>query len=193
MQAALTRLEVTPLPASDPCRGVSARATVSPGPVFQVLKPRWRGNRVIPTARLEAMLPADVSGLASPQGLSQLGGALRMLYGERGHVDVSYRAERQILQAPPRLQLVIVIDEGPVFAMGRLTIEGIDPELAQRWVAKFPLPPGSRYDERALERFEQELAAAVQEHRGNRDTVMMQALKHPNRRTAIVDITLAIR
>lgn len=191
--ASVRDLTLTPTASNDRCRGVNAAATLQQGVLFKVAKPRWTGHRVLTSAQLDAALPKDLKQLAAPDALSAVSGQLRMLYGALGHVDVRYSVDRQLQQQPPVLQLVIGVDEGPAFRMGRLTISGLDPSLAREWQSRWPVKPGTLYNERVLERFEHLLAGAVKKRRGDGKTVFLQALKHPDRGRGIVDVTLIVQ
>ncbi|MFN7964238.1 MAG: hypothetical protein U0V87_00920 [Acidobacteriota bacterium] len=191
--AAVSELTLAPTAASDRCRGVKASAALRQGVAFKIAKPRWAGNRALTTTQLDATLPKDLNELADPAAMSVVSGQLRALYGALGHVDVRYKIDRQLQPQPPLLQLVIRVDEGPVFRMGRLTISGLDPASTRDLEQQWPVKPGTRYDERVLERFEHLLAASVKKRRGDGKTVFLQALKQPDRARAVVDVTLIVQ
>lgn len=124
--------------------GVVVTVEVDEGPVFKLEKIEVRGT---PFSG-EEIQEIGQFRLGEPAGMSEIGkGILRVLdrLKEKGHMKAGYKAARRLWEDRQAVELYVDVDPGPVYAMGRLQIKGLDlesePVIRKLWGIK----PGEPY------------------------------------------------
>jgi len=124
--------------------GVVVTVEVDEGPVFKLEKIEVRGT---PFSGDEIQEIGQFR-LGEPAGMSEIGkGVLRVLdrLKEKGHMKAGYKAARRLWEDRQAVELYVDVEPGPVYAMGRLQIKGLDlesePAIRKLWGIK----PGEPY------------------------------------------------
>lgn len=124
--------------------GVVVTVEVDEGPVYKLERIQVRGT---PLSEDEIQELGQFK-TGETAAMSEIGkGILRVLdrLKEQGHMKASYKAMRRILEDRQAVELVVDVDPGPVYTMGRLEIRGLDlesePVIRKMWAIK----PGEPY------------------------------------------------
>jgi outer membrane protein assembly factor BamA len=124
--------------------GVVVTVEVDEGPVYKLERIQVRGT---PLSEDEIQELGQFP-IGETAAMSEIGkGILRVLdrLKEQGHMKASYKAMRRILEDRQAVELVVDVDPGPVYTMGRLQIKGLDlesePVIRKMWAIK----PGEPY------------------------------------------------
>ncbi len=124
--------------------GVVVTVEVDEGPVFKLEKIHVRGTPFSD----EEIQEIGQFRIGETAGMSEIGkGILRILdhLKEKGHMKASCRASRRLWEDRQAVELFVDVDPGPVYAMGRLRIQGLDvtsePAIRKLWAIK----PGEPY------------------------------------------------
>lgn len=124
--------------------GVVVTVEVEEGPVFKLERIEVRGT---PFSEEEIQETGQFR-TGETAGMSEIGkGILRVLdrLKEKGHMKATYKASRRLWEDRQAVELFVDVDPGPVYAMGRLQIKGLDlesePVIRKLWAIK----PGEPY------------------------------------------------
>lgn len=124
--------------------GVVVTVEVDEGPVFKLEKIQVRGAPLSD----EEIQEIGQFKIGETAEMSEIGkGVLRVLdrLKEKGHMKASYKAARRLWEDRQAVELVVDVDPGPVYTMGRLQIKGLDlesePVIRKLWAIK----PGEPY------------------------------------------------
>jgi outer membrane protein assembly factor BamA len=119
---------------------------VSPGIAYKLSGWIWSGNQAIATATLQAMLNARIGAPADTILLESDLRSVRQLYGSRGYVTATVRANAEYNDAAQSVRYHLDVTEGPVFHMGDLEFRGIDNGLTDRLRAAWKLRQGDVFN-----------------------------------------------
>ena len=126
---------------------------ITPGIQYKLTGWKWSGNKKIPTEDLQSLLHAKAG---QPANTVQLGDDLRavqQLYGSRGYVTATIKANAEYDDAAGTVAYELVVTEGAVYHMGELEFRGIDNSLTARLRAAWKIRPGDVYDATYLKEF----------------------------------------
>jgi outer membrane protein insertion porin family len=126
---------------------------VTPGIQYKVTRWYWTGNKTIPTETLEPFLHAKPGQTANTLQLDNDLRAVQELYGSRGYVAATIKANAEFDEAAGTVAYDLAVNEGAVFHMGELEFRGIDNNLTARLRAAWKLRPGDVYDATYLKQF----------------------------------------
>ena len=124
--------------------GVVVTVEVDEGPQFKLDRIEVRGTpfsdeEIMETGQFPVGGPAAMSDIG--KGVERILDRLR----EKGHMKASYKASRRLYDDRRTVDLFVDVDPGPVYAMGRLQIKGLDlesePVIRKLWAIK----PGEPY------------------------------------------------
>ncbi|MGA7220781.1 MAG: POTRA domain-containing protein, partial [Candidatus Sulfotelmatobacter sp.] len=126
---------------------------VSPGIQYKLKGWEWSGNKEIPTETLQPFIHAKVGEPANTVRLEDDLREVRDLYGSRGYVTASIKADAEFDDPAGTVAYQLVVTEGAIFHMGELEFRGIDNNLTARLRAAWKLHPGDVYDTMYLKEF----------------------------------------
>jgi outer membrane protein insertion porin family len=132
---------------------VDVTIPITPGPQYRLSSWDWSGNKNIPTDDLQALLHAGTGQPANTVQLEEDLRAVQQLYGSRGYVTASIKANAAFDDAGGTVAYQLVVTEGPLYRMGELEFRGIDNNLTARLRAAWKIRPGDVYDSTYLKQF----------------------------------------
>jgi len=146
----------------------------------------WSGNRELTTDKLQKMVHAEVGQPADTVRLEQELKQIQKLYGSRGFMLASLKANAEFEDAVGTVVVVIDVEEGYEFHMGDLEFRGLDNGLMAKLRDAWKLRKGDVYDGEYLDQY---LPVAYKLLPPNFD---WQASPHvtPNLRDKTVDVDL---
>ena len=125
----------------------------TPGIQYKLAQWDWSGNKAIPSDTLEPFLHAKVGQIANTIQLDKDLRAIQELYGSRGYVLATIKANAEFDDAAGTAVFHLVVNEGAIFHMGELEFRGIDNNLTARLRAAWKIRPGDVYDVTYLKQF----------------------------------------
>jgi outer membrane protein assembly factor BamA len=153
------QLKVVKLAASDESDNrikptfVDVTFPVTPGMQYKLTHWEWSGNKEIPTETLQPLLRIKAGQTADTIQLEDDLRSVQELYGSRGYVTASIKANSAFDDAAGTVAYNLAVTEGPVYHMGELEFRGIDNTLTARLRAAWKLRPGDVYDVTYLKQF----------------------------------------
>lgn len=126
---------------------------VNPGSQYKVKDWQWVDNKAIPTDALQPLIHLKAGAAANTVQLSDDLRGVQTLYGTRGYVTASVKADAEFDDANRTVSFRLDVNEGPVFHMGELEFRGLDNSLEARLRAAWKLRPGDVFDASYLEEF----------------------------------------
>jgi outer membrane protein assembly factor BamA len=170
-------------------KGIDVRVTVDDGPVFKLGQVSVRGpgagdsKRILRMANIQSSSSgAVINGDEIAKGVGKI---QNVLHGE-GHLDAKVSVDRSIHDATETVDVAYDVDPGPVYTLGKLTVNGLglDGEAAIRkmWTVK----PGDPYPGDYPANFVEEVKKqGLFDNLGD-----ISATPSINRDTRVVDVTL---
>ncbi|MGC2399127.1 MAG: POTRA domain-containing protein, partial [Acidobacteriaceae bacterium] len=132
---------------------VDVALSITPGIQYKLKGWTWSGNKNIPTNELQPLLHAKMGKPASTVQLEDDLRAVQELYGSRGYVTATIKADAQYNDEASTVDYLLLVTEGPVFHMGELEFRGIDNALTARLREAWKIRPGDVYDATYLKGF----------------------------------------
>lgn len=145
---------VARLDPSEKCHGgVELTIPVEEGPIYLWEKTEWMGNETLSANDLDAALGMKKGDVANSIKIDKGILEVSRRYGHSGHLDVKVSAEPQLNDSTNRLSYRIVVQEGPQYKMGKLTIKGLEEEDANSLEQRWKLRNGEVFDTSYADRF----------------------------------------
>jgi outer membrane protein insertion porin family len=126
---------------------------VVPGQRYKLKEIQWSGNKEFPTEELQKMVRAPVGELANTVRLSDNLKDIQKLYGSRGYVTTTIKADADFDDAAGTVVLRLDVKEGPVYNMGELAIRGLDNSLEAKLRNLWKLRAGEVYNSTYLSEY----------------------------------------
>lgn len=128
---------------------IDVKITVIEGPLHRVAKLSAKGNKRLTESEIVA---ATELTLSEPYSREKVEAALYRIQGayfNRGMVQAKVDAERDESSDAVKLTFV-VLDEGPIFNLGKITFKNAQPELAKELLANAKVKSGQVFSRKAL-------------------------------------------
>lgn len=125
---------------------VDVTFAVTPGQQYKLKSLEWSGNRAFPTEVLQKMVRARVGQPANTVLLSDNLKDVQKLYGSRGYVTTTVKADASYDDAAKTVAIVLNVTEGAVYHMGDLEFRGLDNSLTAKLRNAWKIRPGEVYD-----------------------------------------------
>ncbi|MGA9389660.1 MAG: POTRA domain-containing protein [Candidatus Sulfotelmatobacter sp.] len=132
---------------------VDVTVPIRPGAQYKLGGWTWSDNKNISTDTLQSLLHAKAGQPANTVQLEDDLRAVQTLYGSRGYVTATIKANAQFDEAASTVSYQLVVSEGPVYHMGELEFRGIDNNLTARLRAAWKIHTGDVYDVTYLKEF----------------------------------------
>ncbi len=132
---------------------VDVSLPVDPGIQYKLTSWNWSGNKNIPTESLQPLLHAKAGDLANTVQLENDLRAAQQLYGSRGYVTATIKADAQYDDPSATVAYLLSVTEGAVYHMGELEFRGLDNGLTAKLRAAWKIRPGDVYDASYLKEF----------------------------------------
>lgn len=126
---------------------------VTPGIRYKLAGWDWSGNKVIATSELQPLIQAKVGQIADMEQLHDDLQIVQRLYGSRGYILASVKANAQFDDGAESVSYHLVVDEGSLFRMGDLEFRGLDNNLTAKLRNAWKLRPGDVYDVTYLQEY----------------------------------------
>jgi outer membrane protein insertion porin family len=126
---------------------------VTPGIQYKLTRWYWSGNKAIPSDTFEPFLHAKAGQTANTVQLGDDLRAVQTLYGSRGYILATIKADAEFDDAAGTVVYHLVVNEDVIYHMGELEFRGIDNNLTARLRAAWKIRPGDVYDATYLEQF----------------------------------------
>lgn len=139
-------------------------------------------------AELRALFLAQQGDIFDRHKMQDGMAALRKAYGARGFIDMTAVPSTQIDEKTGRITLVVEIDEGKQFRIGRVEIVGYDRPSVRAFLTSLGIAPGEIFDGSRFDEFEQQVpsAALPDEFR------LGAAVRTVNENRGTIDLTLRV-
>ncbi len=143
--------------------GIDVTFSVTPGDVYKLEEIKFTHVTVFPPGQLRnlfALLPGDIfNAVKFAAGLD----SMRQLYAAKGYITFAPVPQPQFNDETKAVAWTIDLDEGPVFIMGALVLDGAEPQagVGKRLLADWQPLIGQVYNPDLLRRFLQEHAALL--------------------------------
>ncbi|MGB8581087.1 MAG: POTRA domain-containing protein [Candidatus Sulfotelmatobacter sp.] len=132
---------------------VDVALAITPGIQYKLKGWSWSGNKNIPRSELQPLLHAKTGKPASTVQLEDDLRGVQELYGSRGYVTATIKADAQYDDGAATVDYLLLVTEGSVFHMGELEFRGIDNALTARLREAWKIRPGDVYDATYLKEF----------------------------------------
>ena len=125
---------------------VDVTFAVTPGQQYRLKSLEWSGNHEFSTDVLQKMVRAPLGQPANSVLLSDNLKDVQKLYGSRGYVTTTIKADASYDDAADTVAIVLNVSEGPVYHMGDLEFRGLDNSLTAKLRNAWKIRPGEVYD-----------------------------------------------
>lgn len=126
---------------------------VAPGQQYKLKEIQWSGNKEFPTDVLQKMVRAPAGEPANTVRLSDNLKDIQKLYGSRGYVTATIKADADFDDAAGTAVLRLDVQEGAVYNMGELAIRGLDNSLEAKLRNLWKLRAAEVYDSTYLSEY----------------------------------------
>ncbi len=126
---------------------------VMPGLQYKLSGWNWTGNKNISSDDLQPLVHAKIGQPADTVKLEDNLRAVQQLYGSRGYVTATIKANAEFNDTTSAVAYQLVVTEGALYRMGELEFRGIDNQLTSRLRAAWKIRPGDVYDATYLKEF----------------------------------------
>jgi outer membrane protein insertion porin family len=113
----------------------------------------WSGNKNVSSDDLQPLIHAKIGQPADTVKLEDNLRTVQQLYGSRGYVTATIKANAEFDDASGAVAYQLVVTEGALYRMGELEFRGIDNQLTSRLRAAWKIRPGDVYDATYLKEF----------------------------------------
>ncbi len=159
---------------------------VIPGPPFKLSTTQFTGEKAFPEDRLRSMIHLKPGEPANAAQLQEDALAIKKLYGTKGYMAADIEPMPQFDDQQSTVKYVIEVNEGDVFKMGELAIEGLDKETTARLEEDWKLRGGDPYDSSYPHRFTTETVDELK-GMGSWDETIHETVDNQDK---IVDVTI---
>jgi outer membrane protein assembly factor BamA len=132
---------------------VNVIISITPGEQYKLAGWNWSGNKNISNAELQTHIHAKIGEVANTVQLSDDLHTLQEVYGTRGYVTATIKADAQFDDAAGTVKYGLAVSEGGLYHMGELEFRGLDNNLTARLRNAWKLRPGDVYDASYLNEF----------------------------------------
>ncbi|MGA8153964.1 MAG: POTRA domain-containing protein [Terriglobales bacterium] len=132
---------------------VDVRVPVDSGRQYKLATIKISGNKAFPEDALHSAFHLQTGEVANAIELEKGLENIRQLYGTRGYMGASVKAEAQIEDAQSTVAYVVSVVEGDVYKMGEVEIRGLDSKTTAGLQTDWTLRTGDIYDASYVGRF----------------------------------------
>ena len=135
-----------------PARSVDVTVRVTAGAKYQLDAIRFENASAFTTEQLRSRFPIESGALFNAAAIGRGLDQLRDLYGSKGYINFGAIPKLEFDEARHTVNLTIDVDEGRVFAFGRLFFDGVEPHAgaSKELLAAWDSLEGKTYNSRLL-------------------------------------------
>ena len=134
-------------------QGIAVTVRIEEGDQYRLKSFSVVNAKAFPAEELVArfgLRPGDIFNTAViRRGLEDL----RKTYGAKGYINFTAVPDTQIDDAARTIALVVDVDEGDAYRVGKVQFLGLSPGRTEQVLRDFPLKPGDAYSPRDVEEF----------------------------------------
>ncbi len=134
---------------------VQVQLPVTPGHPYKVSGFKWEGNSAFPAEKLQSMIHAQPGQAINAEQLHTDLQAIQKFYGSRGYMLANVKPIPEFNDTASTVAYTLQVDEGEVFHLGDLDIQGLDAKTVNRlreaWILREEDPYDSTYPMRFFE------------------------------------------
>ena len=131
---------------------VDVKFPVTPGLRYKLKSLGWSGNHEFPSEELRKMVHAEIGKPANTVGLTNDLKTVQILYGTRGYIAATLKANAEFDETD-NVAIVVDVKEGFQYHMGDLQFRGLDNALTAKLRNAWKIRPGDVYDAGYLEEY----------------------------------------
>jgi len=162
---------------------------VDPGKLYRLNDIKFSQSTIASPAELRSVFPIDNGDIFDTHKFGKGIDGLRYLYNEHGFINFAAVPSFQINESSSLITLILELDEGKQFRVGKFTILGLEASLAQTLIAESGLERGSIFNPRLLKQFFERNRSVVPSDANPDNDVERKA----NEQKATVDIIMDFR
>jgi outer membrane protein insertion porin family len=132
---------------------VAVQLTAKPGLQYKISDIKWEGNKSFPADKLQGLIHAKAGDLANAPKLKTELEAVHNLYTTRGYMMAKVQAEPKLDDGDKTVAYTMQVNEGDIFHLGDLDIQGLDPKTTDRLREAWTLRETDPYDSTYPKRF----------------------------------------
>jgi outer membrane protein assembly factor BamA len=140
---------------------VDVAFTVNPGARYQVAEIQVAGSKVLPADKLRELIHQKLGQPANAVELASDTEAMKKLYGTLGYMAAAIQVMPTLDDAHSTVSYQIRVEDGDLFHMGDLEIQGLDAHETVRVTAKWALAKNDSYDSGYPQRFVKDVLKTV--------------------------------
>ena len=125
---------------------VQVQLPVTPGHPYKVSNFKWEGNRAFPAQKLQGMIHAQAGQTINAEQLRTDLQVIHKFYGTRGYMLATVKPVAEFDDAANTVSYKLEVNEGDVFHLGDLDIEGLDSKTVDRLREAWTLREADPYD-----------------------------------------------
>jgi outer membrane protein assembly factor BamA len=125
---------------------VDVTFAVTPGLQYKLSSLSFSGNREFPAEQLQKMIHLEIGQPANTVRLGDELKDIQKLYGSRGFIAASLKANAQFDDAASNVAMTIDVKEGSVYHMGDLEFRGLDNSLTAKLRDAWKIRQGDVYN-----------------------------------------------
>jgi len=134
---------------------VDVALSVTPGIPYKIAGFSWVGQKSLSVEKLQSIIQQQIGEPANAAKLNSDLEEIHKLYGTLGHMAASVKPEVNLDDTAGTVLYQMRVQEGEVFHLGDVDIQGVDPKLADRlrdaWTLRETDPYDSSYPKRFIE------------------------------------------
>lgn len=124
---------------------LNVSASVNEGHRYRFGNVEFKGNKAFTSEELRRLVPLTHGDIFDIENVRQALSAFRNLYGEQGYINFTPVPDTIFHESDHSITLVIELDEGPQFRLGRFEVIGVR-EIAEPIVKDWRLKTGDIFD-----------------------------------------------
>ena len=165
---------------------IQVQLPVTPGHKYKVSSFQWEGNSAFKAEKLQSMIHAQVGETINAEQLHTDLDAIHKFYGSRGYMLATVKPVPEFDDAANSVAYKLEVNEGEVFHLGDLDIQGLDAKTVDRLREAWTLREADPYDNTYPRRFFEQTVKLL-----SRDVTWTVSIHEGvNEKEKTVDVTL---
>jgi outer membrane protein assembly factor BamA len=125
---------------------VAVTLPIDAGLAYKLKEVTWSGNTVITTAPLGTLVAAKTGDIVDGMAMTAVWQRVQREYARRGYVDAKIDPQPEYSDADSTVSFRVVINEGPLYRMGKLVITGLSLDAERALRVNWKLAANDVYD-----------------------------------------------